>query len=355
MKELKYLNVPLLTSHVLLFIIGIVTLFSTSPELAREQLVYFLIGIVFYFIILSQDVQLLRYIWKPMYIVQILLLILTFAIGDTRMGASRWINIWFVTFQPSELAKVVLLVAIASLNTEYGKDFQNLKNLTKILLISVPLLTLVVIQPDLGTTIVLFSILLGLLFYSGLNKIYILVLATIFGILSTPIWNMLHDYQQQRILVFINPQLDILGSGYNVIQSLIAIGSGGLTGQGFSRGTQTHLNFLPAHWTDFIFASYSEEWGLVGVIIFLFLYLALLLSILRTASKVKNPFGSILVFGVFIIFFVQFLVNTGMNLGIMPVTGIPLPLVSYGGTSMLVSCTLLGLTQRIWMSEKMQL
>lgn len=355
MKELKYLNVSLLTSHVLLFIIGLVTLFSTSPDLAREQLIFFVIGIVVYFIILTQDFYLLRYVWKPMYIFQILLLLLTYIIGEIRMGATRWIDLWFVTFQPSELAKVVLLVTLASLIVGYGKHFGRAVNLLKIILISAPLLVLVLLQPDLGTTIVLFSILTGLLFYSGLNKLYIVVLFAIFGILSSPIWNMLHDYQKQRILVFINPQLDILGSGYNVIQSLIAIGAGGLTGQGFSRGTQTHLNFLPAHWTDFIFASYSEEWGFVGVIIFLFLYLILLFSILNTASKVKNPFGSIIAFGVFVIFFVQFLVNTGMNLGIMPVTGIPLPLVSYGGTSMLVSCILLGLTQRIWMSEKMQL
>jgi rod shape determining protein RodA len=207
---------------------------------------------------------------------------------------------------------------------------------------------LVFIQPDLGTSIVLVLVVLGMLLYTNFNKIYFLILLSLFGILSAPVWNLLADYQKERILVFLNPQLDVLGAGYNVIQSLIAIGSGGIFGRGFSQGTQSHLHFLPAYWTDFAFASFAEEWGFIGVVVFFGLYTAFLFIILRVAFIVKDSFGSVLCFGVFLVFLVQFIINVGMNLGLMPVTGIPLPLVSYGGSSLLISCILLGLVQNVW-------
>jgi rod shape determining protein RodA len=212
-------------------------------------------------------------------------------------------------------------------------------------------MVLVFIQPDLGTTLVLFSVLIGILFYSGMNKWYFLLLILVFGLLSNPIWNMLQDYQKQRIMVYINPQLDTQGSGYNVIQSLIAIGSGGLIGQGYSKGTQTHLNFLPAYWTDFVFASYTEEWGLVGVLILFLIYFLLLYLIIYLISKTTDVYGKLIGFGIFTTILVQFIINVGMNLGLLPVTGIPLPLMSSGGSSMIVSLIMFGLLQSIWVRE----
>jgi len=153
---------------------------------------------------------------------------------------------------------------------------------------------------------------------------------------------------------FLNPELDILGSGYNVIQSIIAVGSGGILGRGFGHGTQSHLQFLPVFWTDFIFASFAEEWGYLGVVALLALYSLLLLSVLFVAYKTKNSFGSMVCIGVFSMLFFQFLINVGMNLGLMPVTGIPLPFVSYGGSSMVVSFLLLGLVQSVWIHNKNQ-
>jgi len=215
-----------------------------------------------------------------------------------------------------------------------------------------PMLFLVVVQPDLGTTIILLLIFVGMLFYAGVNKIYFVLAFVVLGLFSSPIWANLHDYQKERIIVFLNPTLDVAGSGYNVIQSTIAIGSGGLLGRGFGHGTQTHLQFLPVYWTDFIFAAFAEEWGLVGVVCILVFYAALLVSVLRISFKVESSFGSLLCAGVFILFFSQFGINVGMNLGILPVTGIPLPLVSYGGSSLVTSLFLLGLVQSVWIHRR---
>ena len=216
----------------------------------------------------------------------------------------------------------------------------------------VPLFGLVFIQPDLGTSIVIISIVLAILWFGGLKKIYFVVSLLLVGVFSTPLWSLLKDYQRERILVFLNPSLDILGSGYNVIQSSIAIGSGGLFGRGFGRGTQSHLQFLPVFWTDFVFAAFAEEWGFVGVMLLLSLFTILFFIILTISVKTKDSFGSLISIGVFTVFFLQFIVNVGMNLGIMPVTGIPLPLVSYGGSSLLTSAFLLGLVQSVWIHEK---
>ena len=312
------------------------------------QFFHFLAGLVVYFVALYVDYKLLRYLWKPIYIVGLFLLLITYMLGEVRSGSARWINLVFISIQPSELAKIVLVIFIASFVSYYHVSLNKPKRLAFLGALLVPLFFLVFIQPDLGTTLTLIAVTLGMLFFTNLNKLYYLVLFIIGGISSAPVWNLLQDYQKNRILVFLNPQMDVLGSGYNVIQSLIAVGSGGWLGKGFSHGTQTHLNFLPAHWTDFIFASFAEEWGFVGVLVFLVLYMALLLTLLYMVFRVKDNFGMLLCAGVFFVFFVQFVINVGMNLGLMPVTGLPLPLVSYGGSSLLVSMCLLGIAQSVW-------
>jgi rod shape determining protein RodA len=268
-------------------------------------------------------------------------------IGEARSGSARWINLGIFTLQPSEFAKIALIMTLSSIISLKRNSLSGAGKIAKIFLMSSPIFIFVLIQPDLGTTVVLFSILVTTLFYAGISKWYFIISSLFFGIFSAPIWGFLKDYQQRRILVFLNPALDVLGSGYNVIQALIAVGSGGLFGKGFSHGTQSQLNFLPAHWTDFAFASFAEEWGFVGVLTLMILFLLLLLIILHVLYKTKDSYGSFLCVGAFTVFFVQFIVNVGMNLGVMPVTGIPLPFISYGGSSLLASFILLGIVQSV--------
>ena len=348
MKLLKY-NPLLLILPVLIFSLGFITLLSTSPELAKSQLMYFIIGGFLYYLASIIDYDLYKYYWKYLYFGIITLLVFTFVLGEVRLGSVRWLNLGVFTFQPSEFAKIVLIITISTLLTLDSQIFRKFKEFSKIILYFVPVFMLVIIQPDLGTSIVLLAIFIGILFFAGLSKVYFIVSILVLGIFSSPLWSLLHDYQKKRILVFLNPSLDVQGSGYNVIQSIIAVGSGGLLGKGFGRGTQSHLNFLPAHWTDFIFASFAEEWGFVGVVALIILFILLLFTILYVIYKVKEPYANLLAFGVFMVFLTQFVINVGMNLGIMPVTGIPLPLVSYGGSSMLTGMILLGMVQNIWM------
>jgi rod shape determining protein RodA len=351
LQTLKKINIPLLLVPFLLFVIGFVTQFSTSPERGSQHLTFYVVGMVIYFGLIFFDYRIISYIWKYLYVIGILLLLATLFLGESRLGASRWLNIGFFSFQPSEVSKLILIFSVCSYIYTKNLIF-SLKNILIVSLISLPLMFLVFIQPDLGTTLVMFSVLVGVFFYSGVNKSYFLILLIFFGLLSNPIWNLLQDYQKQRIMVYVNPQLDTQGSGYNVIQSLIAVGSGGLFGQGYSKGTQTHLNFLPAYWTDFVFASYAEEWGLFGVIILFLLYFLIFYLILYLISKTNDIYGKLLGFGIFTTILVQFIINTGMNLGLLPVTGIPLPLLSSGGSSMIVTLIMLGLLQSIWVWEK---
>ena len=343
MKLLKKYNILLLVIPILLFSLGYLTLFSTSPERARDQLIFFIGGYLLYLLVSLIDFQLYKYL----YFLSLGLLIFTYVYGEIVYGSARWINFGFFSLQPSELAKVALVITLSSLIAASDKSLSNAKSLLMMCGVFVPLMALVFIQPDLGTSIILISVFVFTLFYAGLNKWFFATLFVFLGLFSSPLWHLLKDYQKQRILVFMNPALDVLGSGYNVIQAQIAVGSGGLFGKGFGHGTQSQLNFLPAHWTDFAFASFAEEWGFIGVFLMVALYLILLFAVLHIVYKTKDSYGALLGFGVFVVFFVQFLINVGMNLGVMPVTGIPLPFISYGGSSLLVSFLLLGLVQSV--------
>jgi len=279
-------------------------------------------------------------------------LILVPVLGKTILGAVRWISFGSLNFQPSEFAKFGLIVFIAFYLNHRPNIFTRPKEFLRLLLFVTPVILLVVLQPDLGSSIILAILFAGMLFASGLNWIYFVLTAGLFGLLSSPIWHLLKEYQQHRILIFLNPSLDTLGRGYNVIQSLISIGSGSMFGKGFGHGTQSHLNFLPIYWTDFVFAAFAEEWGFLGVLILLVFFTALFLTILYCVSKATDRLGSVLATGVFVVLFSQFFINIGMNMGLLPVTGIPLPLVSYGGTSMITSALLLGLVHSVWLYRK---
>ncbi len=344
----KRYNWYLLLLPLLVFSLSFITLLSVAPKQAHSQALFFLLGFGVYLVGTLINYQYLLRFWKGIYLVTLSLLALTFMLGHVVGGSARWLRLGGFVFQPSELAKIALLFLLAHFVESYKNFPKNLKSLAGFSLMSLPYIALVFVQPDLGTTIVLALLIVGTLLFLGIDRYLVLLILGVVGLLSDPVWSHLHAYQKRRILVFLNPKIDVLGAGYNVMQSLIAIGSGGLLGKGFGRGTQSHLAFLPAYWTDFIFASYSEEWGFVGVAILLSLYFGLLWVLLQVTYSAPTRAGRTLGFGIFLIFLIQIVINVGMNLGIMPVTGIPLPLMTYGGSSMIVNMFLLGIAQNIW-------
>ena len=347
----KKFNLGLVIAPFLIFTLGFVTLYSVSLEHAKNQLFFFILGSGVYVLISVIDYKFLASLWKYFYGVNLFLLALVFIIGRTTFGSVRWLTIFGFSIQPSEFAKFVEVLALGALISERPQWINNLKGILRLIAPFVPFFIMVVIQPDLGTTLILAAVLIGVLLYLGLNKLWFLGAVFFFGLISSPLWSLLKDYQKQRILVFLNPQLDNLGAGYNVVQSLIAVGSGGLLGKGFGYGTQSHLEFLPAYWTDFILASFAEEWGFVGFAVFLLIFIALLIFVLKTANKASDFLGTALVIGVFVALFSQFFINVGMNLGLMPVTGIPLPFMTYGGSALVTNLAMLGLVQSVWIHK----
>lgn len=345
------LNLSLLITPFLIFTLGAVTLFSTAQDRAKSQILFFTVGLILYFSISFLDFTFFKFYWKYIYAIVLALLIATFLFGNISGGAVRWLSIGAFSIQPSEFAKIAVVLGLAGLISKKGEYLANYKNLLYVLLLVLPILGFVFIQPDLGTTLVILGTATFMLFYAGLNKIYFMYAFIFFGGFSSTLWKLLAPYQQERIMVFFNPTLDTLGSGYNVIQAVISVGSGQIFGRGFGRGTQSHLQFLPAYWTDFIFAAFAEEWGFVGVLGLLFLFGILFATILYISYSTSDIFGNMICIGVFLVFFFQFLVNVGMNMGIMPVTGIPLPLFSYGGSSLIVSMVFLGLVQSVWIHK----
>jgi len=271
----------------------------------------------------------------PFYGAMLLLLLLVLFIGHSGGGSQRWINLGFFRLQPSEPAKIAIVLMMAKYfrSDEPSQGFR-LRDLWAPFALVSPLVLLTLVQPDLGTAIILAIVFLSMILMGGLRLRSFLCLVGA-GLSLLPIgWHFLKAYQRQRILTFLDPDRDPLGAGYHVIQSKIAIGSGGLFGKGYLHGTQNRLDFLPAQHTDFIFAVFSEEWGFVGCVILLTLYLALIVYSLKLIERARDRFGGLLIFGMAAIFFWHVVINIAMVTGVMPVVGVPLPLVSYGGSSL---------------------
>ncbi len=256
--------------------------------------------------------------------------------GVIGMGAQRWINLGFIQIQPSELMKVALVLALARFYShrtlEDTKQFSSL--LVPVALIAVPV-GLVMIQPDLGTGTVLLAAGIGIIFLAG-APLWWFGAGAAAGLAALPIlWSLMHDYQRKRILTFIDPESDPLGAGYHISQSKIAIGSGGITGKGFLNGSQSHLDFLPEKQTDFVFTLWSEEWGLLGSLAVLALVLGILFKLSSIARQSRTQFNRLLVMGLGINYFLYIMINTAMVMGLIPVVGVPFPLLSHGGTAMM--------------------
>ena len=335
----------------LIYFLGFMAIYSTTQGLYQNHLIYFGIGLIVFLVLQFVDLEFLLKKSIYLYIFDLVLLILIFIIGHSALGASRWLKIGELSLQPSEFAKITVILLISyilSRNESWNYKFIKIKNrFVQSFLVTFPLLFLVIIQPDLGTTISIFLIFTGLLFISSFDKRFFVAILILIGIFSNPLWNSLQDYQKERILIFLNPEMDPYGSGYNTIQAEIAVGSGGVWGKGYGKGTQTQLNFLPIFWTDFLVATYAEEWGFIGLLFFMAVYLYLIFQIYITFVETKPDVNKFVSFGILIYFACQFLINFGMNIGLLPVTGIPIPLFSYGGTSLVSSFVLLSILNKI--------
>jgi rod shape determining protein RodA len=290
----------------------------------------------------------LRYAYA-IYLAILLLLVAVDVGGVMGMGARRWINIGFFNLQPSELMKIAMVLALA--RYFHGGSMEDIRRptflLPPILIVVVPA-AFILRQPDLGTSLILLITAAGLFFMAGV-RLWKFALLGILSLAALPVaWQFLHGYQKKRVLTFLNPESDPLGAGYHIIQSKIAFGSGGLSGRGFLQGTQGHLNFLPEMQTDFIFTMLSEELGLIGGLSLLGLYVLLLVYGFAISIRSRSHFGCLLGMGVTITFFLYVFINMAMVMGLIPVVGVPLPLISYGGTAMLTLLLGFGLLMGVW-------
>ena len=263
-------------------------------------------------------------------------------------GAVRWFNFRFFYFQPADLAKLALILALAQYLSARDTDIRRFNSLWTPLGMAALMMALILRQPDLGTALVLLPITFGMLYVAGARLWHLSVLVLAMGGSIPLVWPLLKEYQRNRVLTFLDPSRDALGAGYNAIQSQIAAGSGGWTGQGFLKGTQSQLHFVPFHHTDFIFSVLAEEWGLLGCLLLLGLLLGLLARLAHIGARARSLNGALLCTGLIGWQGAQAVINIGMNLGIMPVTGLPLPLVSYGGSSTLATLTGLGLALSVY-------
>ncbi|MCQ2373865.1 MAG: rod shape-determining protein RodA [Phascolarctobacterium sp.] len=353
---LKNLDWWLIGAVILLMAAGLVLIDSATHSFAvstgkawhvQRQSMFMIIGIIMVIISLKFDYQDLKSYAKPLYIFNLVLLIAVMAFGKTQLGAQRWIQIGSFSFQPSEFSKVFLIICLADFIDKRTEWLEEFKDYVPIFLYILIPFVLVMKQPDLGTSLTFIAIFIGMIFICGFKWKWIACCTVSFVALMPVFWMILKDYQKNRIRVFLNPELDPYGSGYHVIQSKIAIGSGALFGKGWLEGTQSQLNFLPENHTDFIFAVAGEEFGFIGTLCIILLYLIIIWRGITIALNAPDNFGTLLAVGVTSMFMFHILVNIGMTAGIMPVTGVPLPFLSYGVSSLTTNMMLIGILLNI--------
>jgi rod shape determining protein RodA len=320
--------------------VGFLSLYSAAgghlDPWAGKQMVRFVIGMVILVMVAVTDIRVWMRLAYPLFGFGLLLLVWVDIKGHVGMGAQRWINLGFMQLQPSEVMKVLTVLALARFFSSATHD--DVKNplflIFPIMIIALPI-GLVMAQPDLGTGMMILLAAAAMFFIAGVT-IWLFILGGVGAIAALPIaWTMLHDYQKKRVMIFLDPESDPLGSGYHITQSKIALGSGGVFGKGFLQGTQSRLNFLPEKQTDFIFTLFTEEWGLIGSLALMTLFAVIIAYGYVMSFQSQNQFGRLLSLGIIINFSLYAFINTGMVMGLLPVVGVPLPMVSYGGTAML--------------------
>ena len=353
--ERLHIDFFLLLLLMLLTVIGLTVLYSASGHnlpSVEKQGTFFMIAYVTMFIVAQIPVEFMRRMAPFAYVGGVLLLLAVTIFGDISMGAQRWLQIGSFRFQPSEIMKLAMPITIAAYLSRGFLPPRFTQVIIVLGLIGLPT-ALIIEQPDLGTSILVATSGIMVLFFSGLLWRYIAAAVVVFGASLWPIWHfMLHDYQRQRVLTMLDPTQDPLGTGWNIIQSKTAIGSGGLSGKGWMEGTQSRLDFLPEGHTDFIIAVMSEEFGLLGVILLLAIYAMVIIRGLMIAVNSQRSFGRLLAAAVSSTFFVYVFVNMGMVSGIVPVVGVPLPLISQGGTAIVALFAGFGLLMAIATEKK---
>lgn len=322
-------------------------------EVFWRQVIYALGGVVIYLFFAFYDYHRLAKFNRISYFITLALLIFVLLFAREIKGSTRWIDLGFFQLQPAEFAKIVVILGLSRWMYLKRGQINSWKNIIITAVYTLIPAILIMREPDLGSSIILIGVWAGLLLISPMSKKYLITLVLLAAIFSGVAWQFgLHDYQQRRIEVFLNPDLDPRGQGYNVRQAIIAVGSGQLFGRGLGQGLQGQLNFLPERQTDFIFASASEEIGFLGVAGLLALYCFLFLRLLSIMKTARDDLAFYIVGGVLFMLFGQVLINIGMNIGLMPVTGIPLPFLSYGGSSLIVVMISLGIVQNIAKQSK---
>ena len=340
-RKLRDLNWFLVLLLIAVACVGFAMLYSAAngsiSPWASRQMVRFGVGLGLMFALALTDIRIwLRYAYL-IYLGALLLLVAVEVMGEVGMGARRWVDLGVFQLQPSEVMKIALVLALARYYHGMAmEDVPRIRMLIPPLIMMAVPAALVIRQPDLGTTVLLLATGAAIMFSAGV-RLWKFGLATLAVLAVIPlIWRvMMHDYQRQRVLTFLNPESDPLGAGYHIIQSKIALGSGGVFGKGFLQGTQSHLSFLPERQTDFIFTMLAEEFGLVGCLGLLGLYVAIITFGYAVGLRSRNHFGRLTAIGVTTTFFLYVFINMAMVMGLIPVVGVPLPLVSYGGTSMM--------------------
>lgn len=360
LRNILKLDLVLISSVILLAVLSLLSLYSmslNSPEsesmsLFAKQAIFVLFGLLAMAFFSKFNYHYLRSYSTAWYLLSVVLLVLVIFIGSTVRGTVGWLGVGSFHIQPVEIAKLGLIIFLAAYISRKKMELSDTSRMVVSFLVTATLVFLVLKQPDFGSAMILAAIWIGMMIISGLRKkvfAFMVIIIILFGCVS---WLFLEDYQKERVIGIIEPQRDPKGSGYNVIQSTIAIGSGGLTGKGIGYGSQSQLNFLPEKHNDFIFAVISEELGLAGSFFLLVIYTTFFYRLKEASLKAPDNFGYLLICGFMMMFCTQFLVNVGMNIGIVPVTGISLPFVSYGGSFLLISFISVGIVINVSSKEQ---
>lgn len=353
--ERFHIDLPLFSSILLLIIVGLFVLFSAgneNPTMITQQILRYILGFVVMIILAQIHPRYYRAIAPWLFAAGLAMLIAVMLVGVVQNGARRWLHVGLFRFQPSEIMKVAMPMMLAWFLSD-KKLPPKLWVLAVCGLILLVPIALILKQPDLGTGLVVLVSGASVLLLAGIRWRFIVFLLLIMAVSAPLVWKHMHDYQRQRVITFLDPQSDPLGTGYHIIQSKIAIGSGGFFGKGWLHGTQSHLEFLPEHATDFIFAVIGEEFGLLGGLVLIGIALAIMMRCLYISSQAQDTFSRLLAGSLSILFFLSFFVNIGSVTGIVPVVGIPLPLVSYGGTAMVTFLASFGIIMSIHTHRKL--
>jgi len=338
--------------------IGLLNLYSAGYNLLHasatpahvKQMYWIVIGLILVIPVVFVDYHVIVRYGYLLYGLSILLLIAVFLYGQATHGSQRWLVLWGFSFQPSELVKLTMIIALTKFIDEHkvpgGYTIHTL--LIPFAMVVIPCL-MILKQPDLGTALFLGILFCSIILFVGIEKRTLIALGGAGLFLLPVLWFFMKEYQKERLLTFLNPELDPLGSGYHIIQSIIAIGSGGIAGKGFLKGTQSQLKFLPEQQTDFVFSVFAEEWGFLGVIVLLFLFVTLLSWGFHIGRRARDLPGLMIAYGATMLIFWAMFINMGMVLGLLPVVGIPLPFMSYGGSSMVVLLISMGLVMNVSM------